>query len=1064
MRNCPSSELSEMLSNYEIVESQQFLSTTEATNDLSLSNSILVAHREFSKLAKENAHLFSSISVSGVTPIYYSCSENSFVSHFGISATKELDKVFRTKLIEIQLMISSGTEKVDSQCLLDFATLSLTNGYIMSFVSILLKLPLEHIDSVKKLFDSILSSQPQNTPISAVEMLIELFTLYFALRLLLLENPESLTEYYDEMNLNDIEKSLEGNTTETNELTSILYHFLKFYNGLLYLCNHFSELSIFSSQKLSCLQFITDETYRETVLSDLSKTQNMEQFKTALNIAQKLSMDTSKQYLNFLDHILNKEEMLDSEKSFIHEIASSTPKENVISIVHNKLNPISRATSGSNLLKISFLMELLLDKGLSDYTPQKDLVDFLSREHVGVDFFVLISEKTDTSKMIELLKPILNHKFVGIVLDLLKPIKKVDHSQIYSFVVTETLGNAKIDAKERAELVLPFISCLIQKDIKTLINKLSFDNAFKMPLAVRLSFMRNILNTDIAENSSLANYVKNTIFKMSVAKRLFQRQELEYLLEEWDKFLRDHVDLMHVLSETIVYTKNPSCISNILQDLQEEYKQVFDVSKTDKISLPLFFHLDTTQCYLKTVEGIVQCLVEYAEEISKESDSEEDDAEEEDKFLNAESNDESGEVDIHWPPLNAKMGCAYLKIILKSIVERQDFQDLLNTLINYIDSVAKDQDDLPVRTRIALVRILRDFKKTIPGASSPSTSLAVTSSPGAGGEEIISLSSKDHAIATTDTNTATEASSNNITSKHEDDQTTLLAIYQTRDTVAENFPSHKTLLHSCTPPSEDFEKQLEELINISATEAQYRSLSFILRIWFKGKQHKEFLESLLLKVLRALIEKHHVKDKVLLEIALEHVELLSEKKGNDFVKFIFEKDGQDLLGCKFALQVKHKTTNVLALDRIKYIAETKPTLLDSDSMNDIICTCIMNGYTSTLIHIDTILTYILDGQHLKLYEECEAQFIAELVLISFKQSAPQFTLFACEYVQRKIFGMHDMFGGDWNSHLFLLRRYLQQQQTLPINMNHHEEEEDEEYSTIVRELCRAALHKLDIRQ
>ncbi|KAG2392779.1 hypothetical protein C9374_011504 [Naegleria lovaniensis] len=1055
VRNCPSSELSEMLSIYELVESHQFLSksipATEATKDISLSNSILIAHDMFSKLAKENEHLFSNISVSGTTPLYYSCRENSFVSHFGISpTTTELDTIFRSKLMEIQLTLTSETEKLNTQSLLDFAILSLTNGYIMSFVTILLKIPLESIDSVKKLFDSILSSQPQNTPISAVEKLIELFTLYFALRLLLLENPESLTEYYDEMSLNDIEKSLEDNEIESNECTSKLNHFLKFYNGLLYLCNHFSELSIFSTSTLSCLQFITDEKYRENVLFDLSKTQHMDQFKAALNIAQKLSMDTSKLYLNFLDCVLNKENILDSEKSFIREISSTSVKDEVVLIVKNKLTPNSRVTSGYNLPKISFLTELLVNMDLSEYTPQKALVDFLSTENLVVDFFSLTSESTDTRQIIELLKPILNHKSVNTILDLLKPIKPVETSQIYSHVVTTTLSNAKIDPKERAELVLPFISFLTQDDIKTLISKVSFDNAFKMPLAVRLSFMRSMLNTSISEDSSLANEVKSSIFKMSSAKRIFQRQELEYLLEEWDKYLRDHIDLMHVLSETMVHTKNPSCITNILQDLQEEYKNAFNITdQSDLTSLPLFFHLDTTQCYLKTVKAIVQCLVEHSEEIRKESDSE-DEAEEEKLLQQHLESNESGEIDIHWPPLNAKMGCIYMKIILKSAAsDSQQSQDLFNTLVNYVDTIAKDQDDLPVRTRIALVRILRDFKKKAPGTSSP----VIISSSLPGG-----VASHDETITSSpSSNEITNANESNIGHKHEDDQTTLLAIYQTRDTVAENFPSHKTLLHSCRPPSEEFATQFEELVNMSSTDAQFRSLSFILRIWFKGKQHQEFLETLLLKVLTALVEITHVKkESILLEIALEQMELLSEQKGNEFVNYMIEKN-QDLLACKFALQVKHKSTNVLALDRIQHIAESKPTLLDSDAMSDIICTCIMNGYTSTLIHMDTLLFNILHGQHLKLYEECEAQFIAELVLISFKQSALPFTLFACEYVQRKVFGMHDMFCSDLNGSLFLLRRYLQQQQTNP--MNHHEDAD-----TIVRDLCRAALQKLDIRQ
>jgi len=392
------------------------------------------------------------------------------------------------------------------------------------------------------------------------------------------------------------------------------------------------------------------------------------------------------------------------------------------------------------------------------------------------------------------------------------------------------------------------------------------------------------------------------------------------------------------------------------------------------------------------------------DEIKKESDSDDENttAETTDMFEESDDMDE-----IVWPPSSAHDACKYMYNILKASKENNN--DLCDILLEHLNMV-KDNDDYPVKTRIALVRLIGKFKKK--STSSPTLNVDErASTPGSETTEI-------------------------------QDNPNTLAVYQTKDSVMENFPSHKDYLSNVVP-SEQFKDQFEELIDLANNEKQWLALSFILRAWYKDKQNQEFLETLLLSLMKALIGKD-TKESVLLEIALEQFELLSEEKGNELVKTL-EESGKDLLACKLALQVKHRSTNLLAIEIIKTIAERKHELLKSKDMSEIVTSCILNGYTSNLLSIEPVLQSIVS---IPLPRDCEAQLVAELVLNGFKQDKKNLVLCACQFVTRQVFGMHEMFC-DLNGSLFLLRRYLQQQQTATI-------QNDE----IVIDLCRAALKKL----
>ncbi|KAL9642816.1 hypothetical protein ABK040_009891 [Willaertia magna] len=1005
IKHCPAQEISVILESHKKLETLNNLNEENITslvdvNDINfISRCISSYHEEFVKLYNESSILKDSFSR---IHHFYWVSSGSFLSQFGIlnRVDESKEQMSRMKQLEMELLLYKGSLS-NSKDLIEYSILALNRGNIISFVTILLSISIENISQVKDLFDSILQKQPKNINIKDLERIMKVFAYYFSLKILIMDNEErsTLHEYLDEMNNDDIyEKAQEIPKTELN---SILFNYIQEYNNMSKLCKNVQTVSSIMKKEINGVEFISNQEYRNNIFIDASNTKDIEQFNDIIKLAEEIKVNKEKLYFAHFKTILEKDYISTHERKHILTLLPSLltgMKEDVNSLITLLLEPTK--ISGKNLLKLQFLYELLLQvmgDNNENTKKKKDLIDIIikekeeSRTENEINFFDLLECK-NFNTLISIIDVILNENNVYIITPLLLntiELEDVDLSKLLFYSLEKILSNTNMDSKERINRCQTHLDTLTANQLSIIVNNMAFENNYKLPLPIRTSLIEDIINLlkKRETNEDILNQMKDTLFRLKAAKRIFQKQELEETLEVWDNFFRDKKDITIIdpLAYVILIVKNDHIIDIILSELKEEYQNIF--GNVELTNQPLFMTLDTKQTYLRVIEIITKSLITQVDEIENESDSED----EEEELLEDE--------ETIFPPNTAKLSIHYIHTIIQSI--NQINQDLFNTLIDQLEQYSKNENDFPLKIRIVLLKIIHKYKKK---------------------EDVKSI--------------ATPIEDNTTSNTQE---STTLQTYQTRDVVAENFPNKKESLSNAIPPSEEFSKQFKELIEESTKENQWKGLSFIIRIWSKDNEmNHKFLEELLIDLLIK------VKDfeNILLTIALEHYDLLSEEKGNDFIKLLFN-EKKDLLACEFALQLKHRSLHLMAIEKVKQLVDEENTF---EEFGDIISSCISNGYTLNLIEVDSVLRMILQSG-IKLEDSCEAQLIAELCLNGLKNNEyNHYLLCACEYVCSKIYGMHFMFC-DLKTSLSLLRRYLQQQVLL-------------NKESIVEELCNIALQKL----
>jgi len=601
LQHCPPDEISQMVSLHEKIEANTLVNELEITtgNNKNIVDCISMAHEKFSELAKES-NFMQCLKFIGSSAIYCSSKNDTYLSCFGVTSDNDNSKLFKLKLLEVQLMLNQQ-QTIDEQTLIEFAAVSLCNGYLLSFVSVLLQVPSTSAESIKRLFDTILSSQPKNTPIKFVERTIQVFCFCLAVKSLLLMDPTFISDYFDEVGASDV-------IEKATEMESDIQHtsILSYFNGLLYLCSHVNTLRKYNPN-ISALDFITKTESREKILVDLSLTNDVEQLETVLEFSKQLNIESDQLYLNHLSSVMKTENVSSKEKQFIDSFLDElvvNQKDRVLDILSSSLEK----ANGTNLEKIEWLLSQMY-KITQDKVREHQrnlLLDIrkATPAYVSIDFQRLI-ELEDNNAILVLMKPILNAKTVDYLLSSISNLKAIDSLPFYSFVVETELGNTNLEPKERVERVLPLVQYLDETTLRQIVTKLSFDNNFKIPLTLRISIMQTIIEQTV--DPALVNEVKNTMFRLLAAKRIFQKQGIDNSLEVWDKYFRNNVPLIHVLANLALTTLDDSLVTSVLQDMKEEYEKLFD-NTTNPV--PLFMELDTKQAYLQIFDVLVSCLVE----------------------------------------------------------------------------------------------------------------------------------------------------------------------------------------------------------------------------------------------------------------------------------------------------------------------------------------------------------------------------------------------------------------------------------------------------------------------
>jgi hypothetical protein len=344
-------------------------------------------------------------------------------------------------------------------------------------------------------------------------------------------------------------------STEEEEYVSVIQHFI---HKQIKQINNNELKSYLPDANLE--EFKKNEDYRKDCILKISNTKSKSDYEYSVKLSLENGMNIFDPTLIYVKNLLkisnDAPEIQDEILLLCDEVLKLNP-EKALSEMEGRMVSID----GYDFHDVLFYLDALYILSKNPRIPiLKEVINKL--KEFKLNFLQLYSRNQD--EILKEITKLLNEQNVEKFTETLV-LLEFEKGIFYQLLIGKLISSGNLNKIEK------YLTKIDEKNWEPILKEISSGKLFKLP--IKIEFFEKILKK--SKDQSLGLYLKEILFKLKYAERLFSNESLERTYPIFDSYFENKITIQDSIIKIIILTRDSEIMASVLNELKTIHCQIF---------------------------------------------------------------------------------------------------------------------------------------------------------------------------------------------------------------------------------------------------------------------------------------------------------------------------------------------------------------------------------------------------------------------------------------------------------------------------------------------------------